>query len=158
MKLKVTIKNQILVLKWSLIMLAIYLIFVIFKNNIVGTIAMLAFFLVWFIPEAILHVKYYLTNSGRIYTITKDSITIEKNGETTVIPKSEIKGIKLKKPANLQDGWDVHIVGITCYYYLKVSTNNNGYFYLTNLLDPHIDTILAEQGYDFYREKGFGWI
>lgn len=136
----------------------VYTLILLYMNHVAATIAGICFFLIWFIPESIIHLKYYLHNRSREYSINRSGISIENKNGIQYIPKEDIRGIMLKKPANLQDGWDIHLTGITCYYYLKITLNDDRVLYLTNLLDPHIDKILAEHGYSYYREKGIAWI
>jgi hypothetical protein len=158
MIVKVTFKNQYLVLKWSFILFILYTIFIVYKNHFIATISGYSFYLLFFIPELILHIRYYLQNKKKEYQITRNEIIIQPNNEPIVIRKEDIQGILLRKPANLQDGWDVHLAGITCYYYLKITLKSGEVYYFTNLLDPYIDKIFEENGYSFYREKGIAWL
>lgn len=157
MELKVTFRNNIRILSWTIITYLGCLAFMIYKNNYIITLGMNIFFFFISIPQIILHFTYLYYNRG-VYIISKDNITISTNKGSTTFSKSDIQSIKLRKPANLQDGWDVHVNGITCYYYLKITLKSGEVHYFTNLLDPYIDKIFEENGYSFYREKGIAWL
>jgi len=158
MNLRFKLRNSFLAIKWSLYLFLLYTAIIIYKNHFIATIAGFTFFLIFFLPELFLHIKYYIINSNKIYKISSNSIIISDYINEIVINKDDIQGIKLKKPANLQDGWDVHLAGITCYYYLKVTLKSGEVYYFTNLLDPYIDKIFEQFGYKFYREKGIAWL
>ncbi len=166
MTLSTNPKNHFLLLRWSfgiyLCYIPIFIYFIYYSENFISgvwsIVAMNCFFLLNFIPEVILHVKYYLVNRRNVYNIQLNKIIITDTNLVDInIDKDNIKEFKLVKPANLDDGWGIHFVGITNYYYLKITLKNEQVYYLTNLLHPNIDLILKENGFDFYRKNGFGW-
>lgn len=156
MKLKTSIKNHLLLLGWVAFLGSLFLVGAIIINHVASTYAAVILYGIQLLPQVILHIKYYLKNGNSEYDIDREKIIIIGN-EEKIIQKEDIKGIKLVKPAVLDDGWYFQTMGLQSYYYLKMTLKNDEIFYFTNLLDPNIDKIFKEYGYSFYREKGFGW-
>ncbi|SEJ41728.1 hypothetical protein SAMN05192553_103786 [Cyclobacterium xiamenense] len=99
-----------------------------------------ALFLVFFIPQLVLHINYYMKNKGDIffYDPVGQRITINHKGESASFSFSDIELIKRFKSYPLAEDrmqwfpWDN-------YNYSMVRLKNGQEFIITSLLVPNMD-------------------
>jgi len=156
MRLKLSIKNHLNVLK-SKILATLILFFILLILNfdtdfiIIGSL----FFLITIVPAIYLHFEYFTKNFGCEIEISDQNIIIIRKNQKIIFIKSDITKVILYKSANMSTG-GLPLYSLEQYYYIRLVLKSNEEIIISSLLINDLNCFLSEfKGIEFERKKRF---
>lgn len=157
MQLRISLKNQLLALKFHLETTVLMIIGLYFIG--IGKISLIAIGSYWGLFTfftLILHIKYYLINRGQEIIITENGFIVKNvySNDSLVYDKQDIKNIELCRSASKDKG-GMPMSPMESYQHIKIIFKSKDVVIITNLMEPNLDYIIAQfPEASFVRRKG----